>query len=94
MLGRLEILCFVTIASWLAGLSFKAYAGPHESWLLVVLLAIVGLVAAPVIGTRLVVGLSDFAEWENWGPRDFYPAALAIAAVICFALPIGICWAL
>lgn len=93
MFGRFELLCVATVSSWLAGLAFQLATQPTRWWLVAVL-GVVGVFAAPAIGMKCVTGLSDWADWESWGPRDFYPTALAIAVVVSFTLPVGVCWAL
>jgi hypothetical protein len=61
---------------------------PDVPWVPLVVLALVGLVAAPMLGVGALRHLADLSEWENTGPRDFYVPALVIAAAICFALPL------
>jgi hypothetical protein len=92
MLDRFEIVCVVTIASWFGGVALARYLETSGSWLSFLLVSVAGLIVAPFIGFRLVTGLPDILEWESWGPHDFFVPALALAAVICFAVPAAIFW--
>jgi hypothetical protein len=96
MFGRFEGLCLVTMASWFAGLAIGFFMNPRQGGELVVVLGLglIGLMAAPAIGIRLVMILSDFAEWESWGVRDFYPAGLALSVPVCFGISLALCSAL
>jgi hypothetical protein len=92
MLGRFETVCAVTIASWFAGVALARYLETSGGWLSLSLVSVAGLIVAPFIGFRLVTSLPDITDWESWGPRDFFIPALALAAVICFAVPAAIFW--
>ena len=93
MPGRLEILCVVTIVSWLGGLACYGWLNASQtSWVTVVLVGALGVIAGPLLGAWMVVALPDFFEWESTGPRDFYLPAIAISAALCFGLPMLLFW--